>query len=32
MANVPVADAFDRTVLQGLQDSGFYEAMGIPTE
>jgi ABC-type nitrate/sulfonate/bicarbonate transport system substrate-binding protein len=32
MANVPVADAFDRTVLQGLQDSGYYEAMGIPTE
>jgi NitT/TauT family transport system substrate-binding protein len=32
MANVPVTDAFDRTVLQGLQDSGYYEAMGIPTE
>jgi ABC-type nitrate/sulfonate/bicarbonate transport system substrate-binding protein len=32
MANVPVTDAFDRTVLQGLIDSGFYEAMGIPTE
>lgn len=32
MANVPVTDAFDRTVLQGLIDSGFYEAKGIPTE
>jgi ABC-type nitrate/sulfonate/bicarbonate transport system substrate-binding protein len=32
MANVPVTDAFDRTVLQGLMDSGFYEAKGIPTE
>lgn len=32
MAAVPVADAFDRTVLQGLMDSGFYEAKGIPTE
>jgi hypothetical protein len=29
---VPVTDAFDRTVLQGLMDSGFYEAKGIPTE
>lgn len=32
MADVPVADAFDRSVLQGLIDSGFYEANGIPTE
>jgi sulfonate transport system substrate-binding protein len=32
MAAVPVTDAFDRTVLQGLMDSGFYEAKGIPTE
>ena len=32
MADVPVTDAFDRTVLQGLMDSGFYEAKGIPTE
>jgi NitT/TauT family transport system substrate-binding protein len=32
MSAVPVTDAFDRTVLQGLMDSGFYEAKGIPTE
>ncbi len=32
MASVPVAQAFDRSVLQGLQDSGFYAAKGIPTE
>lgn len=32
MSDVPVTDAFDRTVLQGLIDSGFYEANGIPTE
>lgn len=32
MANVPVTDAFDRSVLQGLMDSGFYAAKGIPTE
>jgi NitT/TauT family transport system substrate-binding protein len=32
MADVAVTDAFDRSVLQNLQDSGFYEAKGIPTE
>lgn len=32
MAPVAVTDAFDRSVLQGLIDSGFYEAKGIPTE
>ena len=32
MANVDVTTAFDRSVLQGLQDSGFYEANDIPTE
>lgn len=32
MEAVPVTDAFDRSVLQGLIDSGFYEANGIPTE
>jgi ABC-type nitrate/sulfonate/bicarbonate transport system substrate-binding protein len=32
MEDVPVTDAFDRSVLQGLIDSGFYEANGIPTE
>lgn len=32
MADVPVADAFDRSVLEGLQASGFYDAMGIPKE
>jgi hypothetical protein len=32
MADVAVTDAFDRSVLQDLQDSGFYEAKGIPTE
>ena len=32
MAGVPVTDAFDRSVLQGLMDSGFYEAHDIPTE
>ena len=32
MSDVPVTDAFDRSVLQGLIDSGFYEANGIPTE
>lgn len=32
MNDVPVTDAFDRSVLQGLIDSGWYEANGIPTE
>lgn len=32
MANVPVTDAFDRTVLDSLKSDGFYEANGIPTE
>jgi ABC-type nitrate/sulfonate/bicarbonate transport system substrate-binding protein len=32
MASVPVADAFDRSILEGLQASGFYEAHDIPTE
>ena len=32
MAAVPVTDAFDRTVLDGLKASGFYAAMGIPAE
>jgi ABC-type nitrate/sulfonate/bicarbonate transport system substrate-binding protein len=32
MADVPVTEAFDRSVLEGLQASGFYEAHDIPTE
>jgi ABC-type nitrate/sulfonate/bicarbonate transport system substrate-binding protein len=32
MAAVPVTDAFDRSVLEALMASGFYEANGIPTE
>ncbi len=32
MEAVPVTDAFDRSVLEGLIASGFYEANGIPTE
>jgi ABC-type nitrate/sulfonate/bicarbonate transport system substrate-binding protein len=32
MAAVPVTDAFDRSVLDGLKASGFYEAHDIPTE
>jgi ABC-type nitrate/sulfonate/bicarbonate transport system substrate-binding protein len=32
MADVPVTEAFDRSVLEGLIASGFYEANGIPTE
>jgi NitT/TauT family transport system substrate-binding protein len=32
MLEVPVTDAFDRSVLEGLKASGFYEANGIPTE
>jgi sulfonate transport system substrate-binding protein len=32
MADVPVTEAFDRSILQGLIDSGFYEVNGIPTE
>jgi ABC-type nitrate/sulfonate/bicarbonate transport system substrate-binding protein len=32
MADVDVTQAFDRSVLQGLMDSGFYEANDIPTE
>ena len=32
MADVPVADAFDRSVLEGLKVSGFYEVNEIPTE
>lgn len=32
MLEVPVTDAFDRSVLQDLIDSGWYEANGIPTE
>ncbi len=32
MNDVAVTDAFDRSVLQGLIDSGWYEANGIPTE
>ncbi|MBA2555502.1 MAG: hypothetical protein H0V10_17800 [Geodermatophilaceae bacterium] len=32
IADVPVADAFDRSVLEGLKASGFYEAHDIPTE
>ncbi len=32
MAAVPVTDAFDRSILEGLQASGFYEAHDIPTE
>lgn len=32
MADVPVTDAFDRSVLDGLKASGFYEAHDIPTE
>lgn len=32
MADVPVTEAFDRSVLEGLMALGFYEANGIPTE
>jgi ABC-type nitrate/sulfonate/bicarbonate transport system substrate-binding protein len=32
MAAVAVSDAFDRSVLENLKTSGFYEAKGIPTE
>jgi len=32
MLEVPVTEAFDRSVLEGLIASGFYEANGIPTE
>ena len=32
MADVAVTDAFDRSVLEGLKASGFYEAHDIPTE
>ena len=32
MADVPVAEAFDRSVLDNLKASGFYEANKIPTE
>lgn len=32
MSDVPVTEAFDRSVLENLMSSGFYEANGIPTE
>jgi NitT/TauT family transport system substrate-binding protein len=32
MAEVPVTDSFDRSILEGLIASGFYEANDIPTE
>ena len=32
MKDVPVTEAFDRSVLEGLMASGFYKAHGIPTE
>jgi NitT/TauT family transport system substrate-binding protein len=32
MADVPVTDAFDRSVLENLKTIGFYEAHNIPTE
>jgi hypothetical protein len=32
MSAVAVTDAFDRSVLEGLMASGFYEAHDIPTE
>lgn len=32
IADVPVTEAFDRSILEGLKTSGFYEANGIPTE
>lgn len=32
MKDVPVTEAFDRSVLEGLMASGFYTAHGIPTE
>jgi hypothetical protein len=32
MSDVPVTEAFDRSVLQALIDSGFYEANEIPVE
>lgn len=30
IADVPVAEAYDRSVLQGLKDMGWYEKLGIP--
>ena len=32
MAAVDVTEAFDRSILEGLKTSGFYEKNGIPTE
>lgn len=30
--DIPVTDAFDRSVLDGLKASGYYDFLGIPTE
>jgi ABC-type nitrate/sulfonate/bicarbonate transport system substrate-binding protein len=30
IANIPVTDAFDRSVLDGLKASGYYDFLGIP--
>jgi NitT/TauT family transport system substrate-binding protein len=32
MADIPVTDAFDRSVLEGLQEMGYYDYLGIPME
>lgn len=32
VANVPVADAYDKSVLDGLKASGYYDKLGIPSE
>lgn len=32
IANIPVTDAFDRSVLDGLKASGYYDFLGIPAE
>lgn len=32
IADVPVTEAFDRSVLEGLKSSGYYEHLGVPEE
>ncbi len=32
IASIPVTDAFDRSVLDGLKASGYYDFLGVPTE
>ena len=32
MADIPVTEAFDRSVLEGLQEMGYYDYLGIPME